>query len=303
MMKKRFLMASVCIATVSVTLIVIFLVSLVNLEANTQDCIFREFTHHNSLKYLMIFYVVISACFPFLMYTFFMNPIKNIENKLANEENEQKRDDLYRSEFVANVTHELKTPLTSISGFVETLQDGAIEDPTASKRFLDIIAVETSRLNRLLDDLIVLSDIENKKIIVRTTDIDTKESLENLESNCTIEGNEDRFVQMILNLVENAIKYSREDVESFVRISSYSVEQDVVIEIQDNGIGIAEEHFDRLFERFYRVDKSRNQKAGGTGLGLSIVKHLAYLFNAELSVKSKLGEGSTFTVRFKKKGV
>lgn len=324
MMNKRFLIASACIAVVSTAMIVIFLTSLFNLETNTRECIFREFTHHNSLKYLMIFYVVISAILPFCMYKFFMKPIEDIEYKLKTEEKEQKKDDKYRSEFVANVTHELKTPLTSISGFVETLQDGAIEDPEARKKFIDIIAVETARLNRLLDDLIVLSDIESRKIIVRTADIDVKESLENLilmvaplaesknikliknlDSGCIIEGNQDRFVQMMLNLVENAIKYSKdiETQEAYVKISCHNVDGNVLVDIEDNGIGIAEEHFDRLFERFYRVDKSRSQKAGGTGLGLSIVKHLAFFFNAEVSVKSKLGEGTTFSVVFKQKGV
>ena len=324
MMNKRFLLASISIALVSVSMIIIFLVSLVNLETATQECIFREFTHHNSLKYLMIFYVVISAVFPFMMYSFFMNPIRAIEKRLEAEEKEQKKEDLYRSEFLVNVTHELKTPLTSISGFVETLQDGAIEDSVMRKKFIDIIAVESARLNRLLDDLIVLSDIENKRVLVKNDTIDVRYSLQNLlimveslaeskpvrlesnlEPDCFIEGNEDRFMQMMINLVENAIKYSKEDenTDSYVKVSAYKEDGQVIVEVEDNGIGIAEEHFDRLFERFYRVDKSRTQKGGGTGLGLSIVKHLANMFNAEVTVKSKLGVGTTFKINFIKKGV
>ena len=228
--------------------------------------------------------------------------------------------ELIRKEFVANVSHELKTPLTSISGFIETLQHGAAENPEIRTKFIDIIAIETSRLKRLIEDLLVLSDIENRKATSQNL-FDTKAEIEQtvktleliaakknieiiteLEDDISILGSSDRFNQMMVNLIENAVKYSEENGRVWVR--SVATEDDkVMVSIEDEGIGIAEEHLDRLFERFYRVDKSRSTKAGGTGLGLSIVKHIAVLFNAELKVESHVGEGTTFYVTFEREAV
>ena len=229
---------------------------------------------------------------------------------------ESKQAEQIRREFVANVSHELKTPLTSISGFIETLQAGASEDPEIRTRFIDIIAIETSRLKRLIEDLLVLSDIENKREyeciefnvsdeIERTVEIlkpiaDDKNIsiIASLNENINLEGSADRFRQMMLNLIENAIKYS--DKDSRIWVNAVNDTDKYVISVKDEGIGIAPEHHQRLFERFYRVDKSRSKKAGGTGLGLSIVKHIAVLFGAALNVESKMGEGTTFFVTFNK---
>lgn len=240
--------------------------------------------------------------------------LKMKQMEKAAEEN--KKAAAIRKEFVANVSHELKTPLTSISGFIETLQEGAAENPEIRTRFIDIIAIETSRLKRLIEDLLVLSDIENKresaeyafsaaeairntvealKPIAEDKDITI---LTELEEDIEITGSIDRFRQMMVNLIENAIKYSDEGGRIWVK--AYSDGKRNVVCVRDEGIGIAPEHHERLFERFYRVDKSRSKKAGGTGLGLSIVKHIAVLFGAELKVESNIGEGSTFFVSFKK---
>lgn len=219
-----------------------------------------------------------------------------------------------RKDFVANVSHELKTPLTSIGGFVETLQSGAAEKPEVRNKFLDIIAIETARLKRLIEDLLIISDIEsgrtsrtNENIKVKDALTETVSLIEQLaeERKITIKmdfpaedilihGNLDRFKQMMLNLVENAVKYSNDNTS--VNISVIPKFGKVYISVKDQGIGIPAEYIPRLFERFYRVDKSRSQKAGGTGLGLAIVKHIVNLFDGEIKVESKEGEGSTFTV-------
>ena len=227
---------------------------------------------------------------------------------------ESQKSELIRREFVANVSHELKTPLTSISGFIETLQDGADEDPEIRTKFIDIIAIETARLKRLIEDLLVLSDIESKRDSEQQ-EFDVKAAIENtvealrpiaddksiqiildIDEGCSINGSVDRFRQMMVNLIENAIKYS--DTNSRIWVSAKSEKGSITVSVKDEGIGIAPEHHERLFERFYRVDKSRSKKAGGTGLGLSIVKHIAVLLGAKLKVESQVGEGTTFYVIF-----
>lgn len=240
--------------------------------------------------------------------------LNEMAEKLQLAVEEMEKAETIRREFVANVTHELKTPLTSISGFVETLQDGADENPQIRKKFLDIIAVETARLKRLINDILVISDIESGREANTDTDINVKEVMGEIvdflhpvieEKHITIEthyayeiyigGNRDRFKQMMLNLIENAVKYSNEN--GMIKIQAQKREENIFITVEDNGIGIAKEHLPRLFERFYRADKSRSQKVGGTGLGLAIVKHIVALFDGDIKVESCEGEGTKFTVR------
>jgi len=318
-MKNRFLLASAAITLFNLFLVLLVL-SYFIISTNNLNHSFL-FLLKNRTFYIAVIPCVAASCvFSFVMYNQIMKPVHDLQEKLAKMTEESKRVEQIRSEFVANVTHELKTPLTSISGFIETLQDGAADNPEIRNKFIDIIAIETSRLARLIEDILVLSEIENKKITPNIEKIDTKECLlkmitaidpiasdknitivTSLADQCYIDGNMDRFTQMMVNLIENAIKYSNDN--GTVYISSRIEDEKIIIDVKDEGIGIAEEHFSRLFERFYRVDKSRTKKAGGTGLGLSIVKHIAYLFNAEIKVKSKLGEGSTFTVIFNRKEV
>lgn len=248
---------------------------------------------------------------------------KQIEELKAIAEESREAEQI-RREFVANVSHELKTPLTSISGFIETLQDGAAEDPEIRHKFIDIIAIETARLKRLIEDLLVLSDIENRRDS-EGSEFELKAAIENtveairpicetknvevimeLQENLYINGSVDRFRQMMVNLIENAVKYSDEGGRIWVKAGkekecegdSCGDNGKIIVSVKDEGIGIAPEHHERLFERFYRVDKSRSKKAGGTGLGLSIVKHIAVLFGATLKVESRVGEGSEFFVIF-----
>jgi two-component system, OmpR family, phosphate regulon sensor histidine kinase PhoR len=219
-----------------------------------------------------------------------------------------------RKDFVANVSHELKTPLTSIRGFVETLESGAVEDPGVRDRFLHIIAFETDRLTSIVEDLLKLSDIENENSNIGTEIFDvsqpTQEVMEFLRDlatkhkvilNCIlpeykvfVQGKLIWFKQMLINLVDNGIKYNVEN--GFVALN-LKVEGNVLkLTVRDSGQGIEEEHLDRLFERFYRVDKARSRSVGGTGLGLSIVKHIVIQFGGKITVTSTPKEGSTFIV-------
>ncbi len=220
-----------------------------------------------------------------------------------------------RKDFVANVSHELKTPLTSIRGFVETLKNGAVEKPEVRDRFLDIIDVETTRLAQLINDLLVLSDIEKQaeqtvkdpisvthvaeEIVVllsgsaKAKNVELK--LDVQESLPPVYGNVNWMKQMFINLIDNGIKYSKE--QGVVKVTLKQEEGRVCIHIADNGIGIEQEHIDRLFERFYRVDKARSRSVGGTGLGLAIVKHIVLSFNGEIEVISELHKGTEFIIR------
>lgn len=220
-----------------------------------------------------------------------------------------------RSDFAANVSHELKTPLTIIKGFVDTLKDGAINDKEKSEKFLDIISIETERLTRLISDILYLSEIESESINVEMKKLDLSEPahevinlLSNaakdknielkveIESNVFILGNKDRIKQLALNLIDNAIKYTNAGGQ--VTVSVYKKEDKAYIAVKDNGIGIAKEHIGRLFERFYRTDKSRSRDLGGTGLGLAIVKHIALTHNAHVTAQSEIGVGTTFIIEF-----
>ncbi len=216
-----------------------------------------------------------------------------------------------RSQFVANVSHELKTPLTSIKGFAETLK--YVEDEEDKNKFLNIINDEANRLTRLINDILTLSHIENSKMD-KSEIIETNNIIEDIC--CMVEasadkkhivikkqlckppgiwGDPDRFKQMIINLVDNAIKYTdnggRVSINTDVRDNNY------LISVEDNGVGISKVHQKKLFERFYRVDKARSRSAGGTGLGLAIVKHIVLAFNGTIELKSEIGEGSKFTVK------
>lgn len=223
-----------------------------------------------------------------------------------------KRLENIRSQFVANVSHELKTPLTSIKGFAETLK--FVEDIDTKNKFLDIIDKEAERLTNLINDILILSNIENNHRMKEET-FNPKEVIEDVinmvtpqmnNKNIEIEfinkatknliGDRDKFFQMILNLVENAIKYSNN--ETNIKIKIYNVNDYTYIEVEDNGIGIPKEDLPRIFERFYRVDKSRAK--GGTGLGLAIVKHIVKMFNGEIFVNSTLNKGTKFTIRLRR---
>jgi len=222
-----------------------------------------------------------------------------------------------RRDFVANVSHELKTPITSIKGFVETLLDGALENPADTKRFLQIISRQSDRLHSIFEDLLMLSRIEQEKGQIaiqrgRILDVlkgayqaceheaqqkNVKVTID-CEKNLLINMNAPLLEQAVVNLISNALKYS--DAESLVRVSAAEEDQEIVIRVQDQGAGIDQEHQDRLFERFYRVDRARSRKEGGTGLGLAIVKHIAQSHGGFPKVESELEKGSTFSIHLPK---
>lgn len=218
-----------------------------------------------------------------------------------------------RSDFVSNVTHELKTPLTSIRGFIDTLKNGAIKDEVVAHRFLDIIDLEAERLFVLINDILILSEIESKREDTRVP-YDLNEGIKSViellgpkisnnvqivfqevKLNQPFYCNPDRMKQLFINLLDNAIKYTE---KGKINITCQDDADEVVIHIKDTGFGIGEEHLERIFERFYRVDRGRARKQGGTGLGLSIVKHIVELYNGNIKVLSNPGVGTEFIIRF-----
>jgi two-component system phosphate regulon sensor histidine kinase PhoR len=237
-----------------------------------------------------------------------------------------------RSDFAANVTHELSTPITAIRGFIETLRGGASKDPELAARFLEIIDVEAERLHRLIDDILTLSEIEGGRAEAEPTRFDLNERIDRsvvlLEETAAKRGvhlvagpprregeeplareeaeesgpvrlevgaDPDRIDQLLVNLMDNAIKYNRADGTVWVW-AGRGRDGRVQLHVQDTGIGIAEEQKPRVFERFYRVDAGRSRESGGTGLGLSIVKHIAMLYKGNVRIESEPGSGSEFIV-------
>jgi two-component system phosphate regulon sensor histidine kinase PhoR len=225
--------------------------------------------------------------------------------------------EIVRKEFAANVSHELKTPITSIKGFVETLLDGKLKDREETKRFLAIIAQQTERLNAIVDDLLSLARLEqsiereeislaNHKLLpvlqsavsACTKAAAAKEIDLRVECSAGLEAqlNPQLLEQAVINLIDNAIKYS--DSRSEVRINASLQGGEIVISVEDQGCGIEGQHLPRLFERFYRVDKARSRALGGTGLGLAIVKHIAFSHKGRVEAESEPGRGSTFLILF-----
>ncbi|NMM65614.1 cell wall metabolism sensor histidine kinase WalK [Clostridium sp. P21] len=219
-----------------------------------------------------------------------------------------KRLENMRSQFVANVSHELKTPLTSIKGFAETLK--YVDDSANKEKFLNIINDEADRLTRLINDTLTLSNIENSiqhkleeidvNLIIKDVCCLVKNSAKKKNIKIIIlgdkvpnlRGDSDRFKQMIINLIDNAIKYS--DNNGIVKIGTGVKNNNCIIWVEDTGVGISKEHMNRIFERFYRVDKSRSREQGGTGLGLAIVKHIVMSLNGSIRVESEVEKGSKF---------
>jgi len=218
-----------------------------------------------------------------------------------------------RKDFVANVSHELRTPITSIKGFTETLLDGAMNEPTIMKEFLEIIQKESNRLHLLIDDLLELSAIErenfslqfghvkllelmNDALKIVSGSLERKKMVINLDiaDEIVIEGDASRLIQVMVNLLSNAINYSKEQTKIIVSVKK--IAQNVIIEVQDEGIGIEQVQLARLFERFYRVDRARSRDSGGTGLGLAIVKHLVEAHSGTVEVESTIGVGTLIRI-------
>ena len=246
------------------------------------------------------------------------NDLKEIQKKNQNDISNMERLAQTRTDFLGNVSHELRTPIFTIQGFLETLLNGAIDDPNVNKRFLKKAIKHTDNLNVLLNDLIDISMIESGQMRMQPSYFNISQFIESiteeLESlieekelkiktkfcNDQIEvfGDKEKIKQVLVNLIGNAIKYSDEGT---ILIATNEVDGNIKISVKDSGLGIANTDLLRIFERFYRVDKARSKDAGGTGLGLAIVKHIVEAHGSKIKVASKLGKGSTFTFYLRKR--
>jgi two-component system phosphate regulon sensor histidine kinase PhoR len=226
---------------------------------------------------------------------------------------ELRRLEKVRKDFVANVSHELRTPITAIRGYAETLQDGALTDPTNAPKMVEIIHRQSERLSELVEDLLELSRLESRVLQLAEAPIDLAVAAQRaaeavrpkaaerkislvleIPAGITALADERGVEQVLINLLDNAAKYTPPGGK--VTVFARSGAGGVVLAVQDTGIGIEQRHLHRLFERFYRVDKGRSRDMGGTGLGLSIVKHLASAMQGDVRVESAPGQGSTFFV-------
>ncbi len=252
-------------------------------------------------------------------FRYYLSPVKEQDNvtgmlMLIEDITIQKNAEIIRSEFSANVSHELKTPLTTIIGFAELIKEGLISDMDDIKKYSSMINNEGLRLISLIEDIMRLSKIEEKADINEKSLLNLREMLENVvsllqskadksniklsikSSDVYMEANKSYISELLYNLIDNAIKYNRENGSVAAEVNEN--DDFVVISVKDTGVGIAKEHLGRIFERFYRVDKSRSKDTGGTGLGLSIIKHITELYDGEIEVESAEGEGTEIIVKF-----
>lgn len=241
--------------------------------------------------------------------------LKPFTKRIIEENYEKAQREELRQQFTANVSHELKTPLTSISGFAEILKAGGIDEAT-TKDFASSIYDESQRMINLVNDIIRLSKLDEKSISLEKEALSLREMCreaieavsvnaraKNVSINLTgdsglINGVRPVIYEMVFNLIDNAVKYNVPDGKVEINIKNFMESNRVFFTVQDTGIGIPAAEKDRIFERFYRIDKSRSKQNGGTGLGLSIVKHAAKYHDASVLVNSEVGKGSTFTVIF-----
>ncbi len=243
-------------------------------------------------------------------------------NKMADELqlkiNNLKKMDKVRTDFVANVSHELKTPLTSIKGFIETLEDGAIDDKENARRFISIIKKHAEALSNIINDLLSLSELELAKDRISKCNFDLKGLLDEVilgfghaisnkkqKLELDFKGNSfkifadrTKIEEVFVNLIDNSVKYTPETGQ--IKIVIAERKDMLEMRVEDTGIGIPQEHLDRIFERFYRVDKARSRKFGGTGLGLAIVKHIILLHNGNIDIESQIGNGTKVIITLPK---
>lgn len=254
------------------------------------------------------------------------DPLNDVEHQVKewasekrNEIETLKKQEKFRREFLSNVSHEFKTPLFAVQGYIESIEDLIDEDPDAAKHFLKKAAVNAERLNYLITDLDTISKLETGELHLKVEKFDfvplIKEVLENLEDNARnrgvnfefkekyqsptwVKADREKIRQVLTNLIENSIKYGKEN--GFTAVKIFELHERFLIEVTDNGIGIETQHLPRLFERFYRVDSHRSRMAGGTGLGLAIVKHILEAHEQTISVRSTSSIGTTFSFTLQK---
>ncbi|MDW8384357.1 MAG: ATP-binding protein [Flammeovirgaceae bacterium] len=254
------------------------------------------------------------------------NPLRTIKQEIVRyvsrkelEIDKLKKLEAYRREFIADVSHELKTPIFAAQGYILTLLDGAVDDDKVKYKFLRKAAKSLNNLDVLVQDLLTLSQLESGGITMKKDYFNlyhlVLEAVDQLEDKAQkkqiqteiVAPDKDlivyadyvRIMQVMLNLISNAIKYNKE--KGKITIELENLEKSVRVTVTDTGIGIPAEHIDRIFERFYRVDKSRSKKQGGTGLGLSIVKHILENHNSKIKVTSVVGSGTSFSFKLKKR--
>ncbi len=256
------------------------------------------------------------------------NPLKRINEEIfryaekkQKEIEELKKAEAFRREFIADISHELKTPIFAAQGFVHTLLDGAVKDKNVRNKFLKKAAKSLDGLDRLVQDLLTISKMETGEVKMEYENFNIydliQEVFDQFESkaekkdlkltfklgipnNISVYADRQKIYQVLLNLVSNAMKYKSEGEGLVIVDLKPETVSEVEISIKDNGVGIPQEHISRIFERFYRVDKSRSKDKGGTGLGLSIVKHILEAHNTTIQVQSRLGEGSEFRFKLKR---
>lgn len=254
------------------------------------------------------------------------NLLDNVEQEVSQwaEERSRELDALeklaaYRRQFIGDVSHELKTPIFNIQGFIHTLLDGALDDPEVNIQYLQRAAKNVDRLQAIVEDLETINKLEAGQMVLDLQDFDIRELTEEVFSDMELKAEERRIRlqfkeganqhfrvradkesirQVLINLVQNSIKYGRE--EGLTKVSFYDMESYILVEVSDNGIGLSAEHLPHVFDRFFRADKSRSREAGGTGLGLAIVKHIVEAHKQTINVRSKVGQGSTFGLTLEK---
>jgi two-component system phosphate regulon sensor histidine kinase PhoR len=244
--------------------------------------------------------------------------VNTVANHRIEEIIQLKSQDSFRKEFIGNLAHELKTPVFAIQGYLDTLIDGAIDDPEIAMNFLERASKASDRMTQLLEDLDAITRLENPELSIEKRPFDIveviKEIYESLEflakekrielslkkeySSIYVMGDRNKIGQVFTNLVKNSILYGIEGGKTVITLDL--IDELILIEITDNGIGIDPKHWPRLFERFYRVEKSRNRHEGGTGLGLSIVKHILELHGQNITMQSTVGVGTTFSFGLEK---
>lgn len=248
------------------------------------------------------------------------DPINDVEQEVKEWARDKKSeiDDLrkqeqFRREFLSNISHEFKTPLFAIEGYVEALKDGAIDEPEMAQKFLDKLSRNVDRLSYLIKDLNEISKLESGELPIEYQKFELltliKEVMESLElkakkhqitmllkekynQHTMVNADREKIRQVLVNLIDNSFKYGKEGGTTAITI--FKLHDQILIEITDNGIGVEEKYLSRLFERFYRTDASRNRKIGGSGLGLAIVKHIVEAHQQTINVRSTEGVGSTF---------
>ena len=249
-----------------------------------------------------------------------LKKIRQYDDDQKSEISEMKKQETFRREFIGNLAHELKTPLFTSESYILTLLDGAIDDDEVNKKYLKIAGKAIHRLNLIVKDLDLITKIESGESEIQRTDFDiinlAQNTLEMLEIRASkkniklllefndklplrVNADNEKIQQVLTNLIENSIKYGKENGTTELVIQELT-ENKIIVRVTDNGLGIEEKHFNRLFERFYRVDQSGSRKGGGSGLGLAIVKHIMDAHDEKIYIESEFGVGSEFSFTLEK---